>query len=355
MPDSDNMSQDFLPLQLPTSDPLEVFRYRDSLYAVDLIGAAVVEFDFFTWLVERGGATEEEIRAHFEFPPRPLDVMLTLFAANSFITREGEDGERISPTPVAKEYLATGSPWCMKPYYESLSDRPVLKDMVKVLKTGKPASWGSAPSEKQDWHAAMERNDFARMFTAAMDCRGLYLGQKLAPLLDFQGRRRMLDIGGGSGIYSCILTAFHAGLSATVLEKPPVDEITRRMIRERGCEAKVSVQPGDMFQGNWPEADVHLWSNVLHDWDVAEMAALLRQSAEQLPRQGLVIIHDAFIDERKTGPLAVAEYSALLMNVTQGKCYSTKEYQVVLEQLGFGQFLYQPTAADRGVMTAVKL
>jgi hypothetical protein len=33
----------------PTHDPLRIYRYRDSLYAVDLITAAL-SIDFFTWL-----------------------------------------------------------------------------------------------------------------------------------------------------------------------------------------------------------------------------------------------------------------------------------------------------------------
>ena len=32
--------------QLPRTDPLEIYRYRDGLYAVDLLTAALCEFDF---------------------------------------------------------------------------------------------------------------------------------------------------------------------------------------------------------------------------------------------------------------------------------------------------------------------
>jgi hypothetical protein len=109
-----------------------------------------------------------------------------------------------------------------------------------------------------------------------------------------------------------------------------------------------------MFKVAWPEADIVLLSNVLHDWDVPEMRALLVKAAETLPVGGLLIIHDAFINDDKTGPHPVAEYSALLMNITQGKCYSSVEYGAVLRELGFAVGPYQDTVADRGFMTAVK-
>jgi hypothetical protein len=51
---------------------------------------------------------------------------------------------------------------------------------------------------------------------------------------------------------------------------------------------------------------------------------------------------------------ATAEYSALLMNVTQGKCYTPKEYGAILRELGFQTQPYQDTIGDRGFFTAVK-
>ena len=48
----------------------------------------------------------------------------------------------------------------------------------------------------------MEGEDFATKFTAAMDCRGVYLGPAMAQKIDCTGHHRLLDIAGGSGIYA---------------------------------------------------------------------------------------------------------------------------------------------------------
>jgi 3-hydroxy-5-methyl-1-naphthoate 3-O-methyltransferase len=53
--------------------------------------------------------------------------------------------------------------------------------------------------------------------------------------------------------------------------------------------------------------------------------------------------------------LPVAEYSALLMHSTQGKCYSVREYAEMLSDVGFEPGAYRDTAADRGFLTAVRL
>lgn len=337
--------------RLPEADPLRAYRYRDGLYAADLVTAALVHLDFFTWLgsnpSDLGG-----IRTRFGFAERPADVMMTLFAANGFVRREGEV---FHLSESGREYLAADSPCSLAPYYRSLKDRPVAKDFLKVLETGKPANWG-ASADTADWHKAMEDEGFARMFTDAMDCRGLLLGPAMAKALDLSGRSRVLDIGGGSGIYACALVANHPHLTATVFDQASVEKIAGKRVAELGFAGRVAVQAGDMLGESLPGGhDVHLFSNVLHDWDLPEVSQLLRASREALEPGGLLILHDAFINAAKDGPLPVAEYSAMLMHSTQGKCYSTGEYEALLGEAGFGEVSFRETAADRGVMTAVAI
>lgn len=333
----------------PSTDPVRIFQYRDCLYGVDLLTTALVHFDFFTWLAENP-STLDTICGHYGFAARPADVMLTLFAANGFVeNREGI----FRATAVAREHLTSTSPWSLIPYYDSLHNRPIARDYIEVLKTDRPAGW-SGDKATADWHKAMEDDAFARRFIAAMDCRGHYFAQALAKKLDLSGRSKLLDIGGGSGIYACSMTAHHPHLSAAVLDQHPVDRIARTLIAERGFSNRVEVIAGSMFDRLPAGFDVHLFSNVLHDWGVSEVRQLIAASHRALPAGGLLVIHDAFINADKTGPLHVAEYSALLMHSTQGKCYSVAEYGDMLNETGFEAGPYCDTVAGRGTMTAVK-
>jgi hypothetical protein len=335
----------------PATDPTSIYRYRDGLYAVDLLTAAICEFDFFTWL-SSNPSNLSAVCQHFGIVERPTDVMLTLFTAMDLLRREGD---LFHVTETGREHLVSSSPWFLGPYYAALKQRPVAQDMVKVLRTGKPANFGSDKKEKE-WAKAMEEEDFANRFTAAMDCRGIYLSQAAAKRLDLSHYNHLLDIAGGSGIYACSFVAHHPHLRATVLEKAPVDQIASKAIADRRYSERVSVVTGDMFREPLPDGcDIHLFSNVLHDWDVPLVAELLMKSSQALPQGGLIVVHDAHIDAQKTGPLPVAAYSALLMNITEGKCYSVAEMQSYLAAAGFGDFTFTPTAADRSIITAKKL
>ncbi|QUE53326.1 methyltransferase domain-containing protein [Luteolibacter ambystomatis] len=336
--------------RLPDTDPIRAYRYRDGIYAGDLVTAALVHLDFFTWLAEHPSDLPAICRQFGFAATRPADVMMTLFAANGFV--RSEDG-MFHVTESGREALTAGSPWSLAPYYASLKDRPVTMDYLKVLATGKPAKWGSY--DAGDWHKLMEDDAFARLFTTAMDCRGVLLGPAMAQKLDLSRFTRLVDIGGGSGIYACSLVANASHLSAVVFDQASVERIARRRVAELGYADRVEVVAGDMFRDPLPDdCDLHLFSNVLHDWDEPEVRELLAVSYRALKPGGMLILHDAFINADKTGPLPVAEYSAMLMHSTQGKCYSVGEYEALLTEAGFHTFTCQDTAADRGVMTALK-
>src|SRR6266478_3396914 len=105
----------------PSTDPTSIYRYRDGLYAVDLLTAAIAEFDFFTWL---GGhpADLPAICRRFDIMERPTDVMLTLFTAMDLLRcKEGI----FELTQAGQEHLVSSSPWFLGPYYASLKERPV--------------------------------------------------------------------------------------------------------------------------------------------------------------------------------------------------------------------------------------
>jgi len=337
-------------LRSPSTDPTTIYRYRDGLYAADLLTAAICHLDFFNWLDHHPGNLTAICKG-LGLKERPVDVMLTLFTAMSLVRSEGEV---YLLTELAKEHVCQNSPWCIAPYFASVKDRPVCLDMVEVLRTGKPTRWASLRSE-QEWAKAMENPGFASQFTAAMDCRGVYLAPALAERLDCGRYHHVLDVAGGSGIYACAIVARHEHMRATILEKPPVDRLASQSLTERGFAAKVSIEAGDIFQDPFPEGcDVHLFSNVLHDWDVPQVVQLLAKSYAFLMPGGMIVIHDAHINAAKSGPLPVAAYSALLMTITEGKCYSEQEMANFLTRAGFSRVEHVPTVADRSVITAKK-
>src|ERR1051326_9433173 len=82
-------------LQFPTTDPTFIYRYRDGLYAADLLTAAISHLDFFAWLNDHPSDLSTICRS-LAFCERPTDVMLTLFTRSEEHTSELQSHSFIS-------------------------------------------------------------------------------------------------------------------------------------------------------------------------------------------------------------------------------------------------------------------
>lgn len=338
-------------MQPPQADPSFLYHARDAVAAVDALAAAIVHLDLFTSLADQP-ADVVGLARRFELHPRPTDVLCTLLVAQGLVVRDSAGLFGVSDT--ARAFLVAGSPYDARAYYAAMAEKPGVADFLKVLRTGRPANWPGETGEA-DWHASMRTSAFAEAFTAAMDCRGRVLAPALAAAVDLAASARVLDVGGGSGVYSIGLAERFPGLEATILEAPPVDAIARRTIDAAGLAARIDVLAADMFADAWPAGhDVHLFSNVLHDWDEPECRRLLARSASSLAEHGRMLIHDMLLDDDKAGPLWAAEYSVLLSTVTQGRLYSAAEIGRWLAELEFSIVARSPTALGRAVITATR-
>jgi SAM-dependent methyltransferase len=320
----------------PTTDPTDLFRRRDGLFATDLLITAIGWLDFFNWLL-KNPSDRERICAHFQIAARPADAMLTLFAAMGLVHKTQEIYRL---TDLAREFLVAKSPWDLGSYFSSLKERPICQEILKVLKTDKPFMMATKHDE-QGQGFAMQREE--------------YLAAGMAKVLDCPNHHRLLDIAGALGIYACAIVAEHPQIEAAVFERSPGDEATAFAIAKRGLADRVIVIAGDMLTDHLPLSfDMHLYSHVLHEWNDVAVQAMLYESFEVLLPGGLVIIHDAHLNADKTGPLPVAEYSVFLMLSTSGRCYSVGEMYHILETIGFEAPRYIPTIAYRSMIIARK-
>ncbi len=328
----------------------ELLRRRDGIYASDLLLTAIAYLDFFTWL-SRNRADAQSICTALNLQERPVDVMLTLFRALGLVQ---DQGTHLTVTEEAGRYLAKDSSRDLRPYFHSLRDRPVCREILEVLRTGVPMHWSSDPKGAA-WAEAMDAPEFAGSFTAAMESRGTALAPALAEALRCPQDGRILDVAGGSGVYAAAILQRHPDTRGAVMEKEPVDAEARRAIQARGLDGRLSVIRADMFSDIWPPGfNLHLFSHVLHDWDGEAVEHLFRASFLALEPGGTVAIHDVHVNREKSGPVEAAEYSVLLMLSTKGKCYSLGELEGMLTAAGFRAMEVRATAGFRSLVTARK-
>jgi predicted O-methyltransferase YrrM len=235
-------------------------------------------------------------------------------------------------------------------------------ELVERLRTNTPAGAGAAPDSggtayiyRAGTRSAMDQEQSARELTLALSGRARNVAPVLAQVLPMDGVRVLLDVGGGTGIYSFALLRKNPSLRAIVFDRPEVLKVAAELAEEFGVADRTELVPGDMFRDPLPACDAALLSNILHDWDVPECRTLVGRCAAALRPGGRVLIHDVFLNDAHDGPLPIALYSAALFRLTEGRAYSAAEYTEWLQEAGLtplGKPL--PTLVNCGVLMGRK-
>ncbi len=340
----------------PQSGPeiATVLELRDSSCARDLYIAAVSWLDLFTTLDERP-ASLPDICAAFDLQQRPARTMLRLFESWQLLARSGD---RYSVTPQARRYLSRRSDENVVSYIATMKYKSSVREMHDVLHHGQSDTWHVERTDTTSWDDLMQTDDFANLNTQGMEERGRIFAPSLAELLDCSADRQLLDIGGGSGVYSAHLLARFPSLEAIVIERPPVDELARSSLKQRGMLGKrASVVAGDMFVDPFPDsASLHLYSHVLHNWSPEKVQRLLHKSHQYLPAGGRVAVYSCHPDDRngRPAPAKEAEYSVLLTASYEGLCYSVSDMEEMFAKAGFIEVDYRRSICNRSLLTARK-
>ena len=217
-----------------------------------------------------------------------------------------------------------------------------------------PAGPGAAFIYRAGLGSAMEKEAAARRLTLALAGRSRNIAPVLAERLPLDGARRLLDVGGGTGLDSIAWLQRHRHLHAVVWDRPQVLKVAAELAAAHGVADRLECVPGDMFTDPVPaRADVVLLSNVLHDWDVPECRRLIERCAAGLSSGGRLLIHDVFLHDALDGPLPVALYSAALFCLTEGRAYSAAEYRSWLAEAGLTPGPVVPTLIHCGVLPAI--
>lgn len=337
----------------PATDASAIFEAFRGSYGTELLTAAVAHFDLFGRL-DRAPRPLAALAAELGLAARPANVLVTALRAMGLLATDA-DG-RLTLSALARNHLIPGAPFDVGDYVGLAAQSPSVLAMVERLRTNRPAAadgTGTAFIYREGVASAMEQAESARHFTLALAGRAKNVAPYLAAAVDLAGARLLVDVGGGTGIYSIALLQRHPALRAIIVDRPEVLKVAAEMATAYGVGDRLSGQPGDMFRDPLPaNADAVLLSNVLHDWDVPECETLIGRCAAALRRGGRLLIHDVFLDDDLGGPLGIALYSAALFSVTEGRAYSASEYGGWLRAAGLNPEPIAPTRIHCGVLPA---
>jgi len=339
----------------PDVDPTPIFEHFRGSYGSELLAVAVAHLGVFDHVGD-DAVSFNELRQRIGLAERPAVVLITALRAMGLLATN--DSGDLTATPMARDHLTGDAYFSVADYVGLAAQAPGVMEMLERLTSNKPAGAdtdeGAAFIYKDGMDSAMEAEASARHLTLALAGRAKNVAPVLADVAPMDGVDTLVDLGGGTGIYSIALLQRHPALRAIVMDRPEVLKVAAEFAEQYGVSDRLALHPGDMFTTDVPECDAVLLSNILHDWDVPECNTLVARCVESLAPGGQLLIHDVFLNDELDGPLPIALYSAALFTLTEGRAYSAAEFREMLTAAGLEAGEIVPTLVHCGVLPGVK-
>lgn len=301
-------------------------------YRSSMVLFAAMDLDVFT-AVSDGPKNVAGIAQAVGAKPAPLHLLLDACVAEGLLASvDSPDAPaRYTNTPLGEAFLVRGRPAFIGhglKYAEDLY--PVWERLADLVRTGRPVI--------QPHSILGDEKEKTRAFVLAMHERARGMSAVLPHGVDFSGRRRLLDIGGGPGTYSIALVQRIPGLTSTVLDRPGVLEITREIVADHGCQDRIDLFPGDYLSSPFGRGyDAVLLSGMMHREVEANCRLLLRKAFDALDAGGLVVVSDVFFDtdRKNTPPFAISFALNMMLTSEEGSAHAKSEMSRWMAETGF--------------------
>jgi len=219
-----------------------------------------------------------------------LDALVTI---GLLTKKEG----RYHNTDASQEYLSTDSPLFLGPLFKMVRGMSidVLDNMGELIRSGpRSQKAGEDPSAQSTWE------DGARAGASwALGEMGIRVADIASGLPGFKDFDKMLDLGGGHGLFAMYMVQASKTLKAIVFDRPAVVDVAKEFIDTYEMSDRVDTMSGDYMEDDIGQDYDLVWASAALSFAKHDLDRLVRKIHFALKPQGCFIsLHDGMTHER---------------------------------------------------------
>lgn len=292
-----------------------------------------------------GGRTAQELATALGADRRGTRILADALAALEVLVK---DGDRYRLAPEAREFLLATSHRSRRAlllHEARLYERWARLD--DAVLSGRPV-----PDEAID----RRLHGDAEAFAAAMADIGREMAARTAAALGLGEDERVLDIGGGPGVYAVAFAEAAPGVTVEVLDREETVAVARRTAVAAGLGERIAARPGDALETDLGGPfDVVFLSNFVHIYSAERNRDLVARCAAALAPGGRLAIKDFLLDPDRTSPADGALFAVnMLLAAEDGDAYTAEEVAAWMRAAGLDPGDPVPLTPSSGLLVGRK-
>jgi predicted O-methyltransferase YrrM len=292
------------------------------------------ELGIFTEL-DKGAKTSGEVAAALNADARAADRLMDALVSIGLLSKSENKFSNREP---ASDFLVKGKPGYLSGLMHTVNLWNAWSTLTESVRKGTSVIRESEKKSSNNW---------VEPFIEAMHFRA----QKQAPmdiaLIDLDGVNTVLDLGGGSGVYSIAVARASDNAKITLFDLPDVIKLSKKYVEKEKLSDRIGFLSGDYKKDNIGSGyDLIFLSAIVHSNSYEENEALVKKCADALNEGGRVIIQDFLMSEDRTEPLLGAIFSLnMLVETKAGDTFTEKEISTWMENAGLKLIARKDTAS----------
>jgi hypothetical protein len=187
----------------------------------------------------------------------------------------------------------------------------------------------------ENWFEYVAKNpEASETFNDAMTCFATQAHAAIVDAYDFSGIQTLCDVGGGHGALLSVILNANPQMQGKLFDLPHVVAGAPELLAQQGTQERVEVTGGDFFS-EVPQADAHIMSHIVHDWDDERSIKILQSCRRAVNDGGRVLLVEAVIPEGSEPFMGKWMDLNMLVMTPGGRERTEAEYSALLEKAGY--------------------
>lgn len=285
-----------------------------------------------------GPVSAGDLASKNKWQPDALRRLMDMMVAVKLVKKsKNSRGEEVYENTDAGRLLIKDGPPVMYEYASMVKDDiKGIGGLAETIKKGPQVEGTAAGGEYGDEYEGSYGPEFWLNIYRMSEGIAKPYADDVAKAVDLSKHKTVVDLGGGSGVFSYALLRAYPLMQVTIAELAKSLPTIEEHFINKNKDKRLTTKAVDYNKDELPKADLYIMANVIHDHEPEKAKELLTKIHGALNPGGGVLIIDQLMNDARDGPPMPHMWDLAFCG--WGRMYSGKDLLQFLSDCNYGNF-----------------